>query len=65
MRDQILRRPLTLLLAISALALLLAYQFRASIVLEMNSLTEEQYLTRGFYAPEERFGITYRWSSGR
>ncbi len=64
MRNQILRNPPALLLIMSALALLTAYQFRAPIVLEMASPAEEQYLTRGFYPPEESAGVTFRWTSG-
>ena len=64
MRHQALRNPLILLGTVSALALAVAYQFRASMVLDMASPAEEQYLTRGFYPPEETFGITYRWTSG-
>jgi Gpi18-like mannosyltransferase len=46
------------------LALAIAFQVRLPITLEMNSNDEEIYLTRGFYPPEETFGVTYRWTSG-
>jgi hypothetical protein len=59
-----MRKPIILLFLISALALAIAYQFHAPIVLEMNSPAEEIYLTRGFYPNEETFGVTYRWTSG-
>ena len=60
-----MRKPwLWLLLIISAVALAIAYQFRAPLVLEMTSPAEEIYLTRGFYPNEETFGVTFRWTSG-
>jgi Gpi18-like mannosyltransferase len=59
-----MRKPITLLLLISALALALAYQFRAPLALEMASPAEEIYLTRGFYPNEETAGVTFRWTSG-
>ena len=60
----VLRIPFVRLLLLATFALALAYQFRAPIVLEMSSANEEIYLTRGFYRPEETFGVTYRWTSG-
>ena len=62
--SSILRIPLVRLLLLSLIALAVAYQFRAPIVLDMSSANEEIYLTRGFYPPEETFGVTYRWTSG-
>ena len=59
-----MRKSTIALFLISAIVLVIAYQFRAPIALEMNSPAEEQYLTRGFYPPEELFGVTYRWTSG-
>ena len=59
-----MRKPWIWLLIISAVALAIAYQFRAPIGLEMSSPVEEIYLTRGFYSNEETFGVTYRWTSG-
>jgi len=64
MRDNLMHKPWLLLLIISALALISAYQFRASIVLEMASPAEEIYLTQGFYPLEETAGVTHRWTSG-
>ncbi len=64
MRNNPVRQPWLLLLIISALALIMAYQFRAPIVLEMASPAEEIYLTQGFYPLEETAGITHRWTSG-
>jgi hypothetical protein len=49
---------------VAAVTLAAAYQFRAPIVLEMNSPAEEIYLTRGFYPNEETAGVTFRWTSG-
>jgi hypothetical protein len=63
-RDYVRRRPLLALGLISAVALAIAYQFRAPLALEMASPAEEIYLTQGFYPSEETFGITYRWTSG-
>jgi len=59
-----MRKPLVVLLIISAAALAIAYQFRAPLVLEMASPAEELYLTRGFYPNEETAGVTFRWTSG-
>ncbi len=59
-----MRKPVILLLLISALTLALAYQFRAPLALEMASPAEEIYLTRGFYPNEETAGVTFRWTSG-
>ncbi len=64
MHTGIVRNPWILLWIVSAVTLAVAYQFRAPIVLEMNSPAEEIYLTRGFYPNEETFGVTYRWTSG-
>ncbi len=64
MRNNVLRKPLIVLLIISAVALAIAYQFRAPLVLEMTSSAEELYLTRGFYPNEETAGVTFRWTSG-
>jgi hypothetical protein len=60
----LLRSPLTVIGLIAAMALLVAYQVRAPLALDMAADSEEVYLTRGFYPPEETFGITYRWTSG-
>ena len=59
-----MRKPHVVLLIISAIALAIAYQFRAPLVLEMTSPAEELYLTRGFYPNEETAGVTFRWTSG-
>jgi hypothetical protein len=59
-----MRKPLVILLIISAAALAIAYQFRAPLVLEMASPADELYLTRGFYPNEETAGVTFRWTSG-
>jgi hypothetical protein len=59
-----MRKPLVVLLIISTVALAIAYQFRAPLVLEMTSAAEELYLTRGFYPNEETAGVTFRWTSG-
>jgi hypothetical protein len=64
MRNTLLRQPWIGLLLVSALALAIAYQFRAPLALEMTSPTEELYLTRGFYPNEETAGVTFRWTSG-
>ena len=61
---RLLRSPLTLIGLIAAVTLIAAYQVRAPLVLDMAADSEEIYLTRGFYPPEETFGITYRWTSG-
>lgn len=60
----LLRSPLTLISLIAAVMLFAAYQIRAPLALDMAADSEEIYLTRGFYPPEETFGITYRWTSG-
>jgi len=49
---------------LAAVVLAVAYQIRAPLALDMAADSEEIYLTRGFYPPEETFGITYRWTSG-
>jgi hypothetical protein len=59
-----MRKPWAMLLIISALALAIAYQFRAPLALEMTSPAEEIYLTSGFYDNEETAGVTFRWTSG-
>ena len=60
-----IRNRITLgLLLITLIALALAYQTRAPIVLEMSSADQDIYLARGFYRPEEAFGVTYRWTDG-
>jgi hypothetical protein len=59
-----MRKTWIRLLIISAVALAIAYQFRAPIALEMAAPADEIYLTRGFYPGEETFGVTYRWTSG-
>ncbi|HZY43436.1 MAG TPA: mannosyltransferase family protein, partial [Anaerolineae bacterium] len=59
-----LRTPHFTLGMAALIALSIAYQFRAPITLDMASNDEEIYLTRGFYPPEETFGVTYRWTSG-
>lgn len=71
MRDHVMRAiksvvhtPLFVLLIISVVALAMAYQSRAPIVLEMSSPDEEIYLTQGFYPPEETSAVTFRWTSG-
>jgi hypothetical protein len=51
-------------LLITLIALALAYQTRAPVVLEMSSADQDIYLARGFYRPEEAFGVTYRWTDG-
>jgi hypothetical protein len=53
MRTGIVRKPWILLWIVAAVTLAAAYQFRAPIVLEMNSPAEEIYLRRGFYPNEE------------
>lgn len=70
-RDHVMRAiksvvhtPLFVLLIISVVALAMAYQSRAPIVLEMSSPDEEIYLTQGFYPPEETSAVTFRWTSG-
>ncbi|MBI5566739.1 MAG: hypothetical protein HY870_17700 [Chloroflexi bacterium] len=60
----LLRSPLTLIGLIAAVVLAAAYQVRAPLALDMAADSEEIYLTRGFYPPEETFGVTYRWTSG-
>ncbi len=60
----LLRTPHFTLFMAALFALTIAYQFRAPITLDMASNDEELYLTRGFYPPEETFGVTYRWTSG-
>ena len=52
------------LLVAAAIALAVAYQTRAPIVLEMGSASEDIYLASGFYPPENVFGVSYRWTSG-
>ncbi|HKZ84291.1 MAG TPA: hypothetical protein VJ793_11615, partial [Anaerolineae bacterium] len=52
------------LVALSVIALAVMYQTRAPIALDMASSAEDIYLPRGFYAPEEVFGVTYRWTDG-
>jgi hypothetical protein len=64
MRNNVIHRPLVVLLIISTVALAVAYQFRMPLTLEMTSPAEELYLTRGFYPNEETAGVTFRWSSG-
>jgi hypothetical protein len=64
MRNNVIRRPLVMLLISSAVALAIAYQIHTPIVLEMGSPAEELYLTRGFYPNEETAGVTFRWTSG-
>jgi Gpi18-like mannosyltransferase len=64
MRNNVLRKPAIQLVILAVFTLGLAYQFRAPITLDMASNAEEIYLTRGFYPPEETFGVTYRWTSG-
>ncbi|HLF25148.1 MAG TPA: mannosyltransferase family protein [Anaerolineae bacterium] len=59
-----IRSPSFRLFALAALALLVAYQFRAPIQLEMASADEEVYLRQGFYPPEVTAGVTHRWTSG-
>jgi hypothetical protein len=59
-----MRKPWIWLLIISAVTLVLAYQLRAPIALEMTAPTEELYLTHGFYPNEETAGVTFRWTSG-
>jgi len=51
------------LLVVAVIGLALAYQARRPIVLEMSPAGEELYLERGFYRPEEVFGVTYRWTN--
>ena len=60
----VVRTPLFVLLIISVVALAMAYQSRAPIVLEMSSPDEEIYLAQGFYPPEETSAVTFRWTSG-
>ena len=64
MRNNVIHRPLVVLLIISTVALAVAYQFRMPLTLEMTSPAEEIYLTRGFYPNEETAGVTFRWTSG-
>lgn len=52
------------LLVLAMLSLALAYQSRRPVTLEMSSASEQAYLARGFYRPEEAFGVTYRWTDG-
>lgn len=59
-----MRNNAVLLALLAVIALALAYQVQVPITLEMKSNDEEIYLTRGFYPPEETFGVTYRWTSG-
>ncbi len=61
---RLLRSPHVLIGLIAAVTLAVAYQVRAPLTLDMASDDEEIYLTRGFYPPEETFGVTYRWTSG-
>lgn len=61
---RLLRSPHVLIGLIAAVTLAAAYQVRTPLTLDMASASEEIYLTRGFYPPEETFGITYRWTSG-
>ena len=61
---RLLRSPFVLIGLISAVALAAAYQVRAPLALDMASDSEEIYLLRGFYPPEETFGVTFRWTSG-
>jgi len=52
------------LFLITLIALALAYQTRAPIVLEMGATDQDIFLARGFYRAEEAFGVTYRWTDG-
>lgn len=61
---RLLRSPFALIGLIAAVALAAAYQVRAPLMLDMAANSEEIYLTRGFYPPEETFGVTFRWTSG-
>lgn len=61
---RLLRSPFALIGLIAAVALAAAYQVRAPLTLDMGTTSEEIYLTRGFYPPEETFGVTFRWTSG-
>ncbi|HET7089600.1 MAG TPA: hypothetical protein VFL17_13205, partial [Anaerolineae bacterium] len=58
------RNPLFALLVLSVIALAVAYQARAPIALDMASSAEDIHLPQGFNAPEEVFGVTYRWTDG-
>ncbi len=58
------RNPLVALLVLSVVTLAVVYQTRAPITLDMASSAEGIYLPRGFYTPEEVFGVTYRWTDG-
>jgi hypothetical protein len=57
------RMAMGLLVAV-AVALAVAYQTRAPIILEMGSASEDVYLTSGFYPPENAFDVLYRWTNG-
>ena len=63
-KSQILNRTAVGLLVAAVVALAVAYQVRAPIILEMGSTGEDVYLARGFYPPENAFGVSYRWTSG-
>jgi len=63
-KSQILNRTAVGLLVAAVVALAVAYQVRAPIILEMGSTSEDVYLARGFYPPENAFGVSYRWTSG-
>lgn len=52
------------LLVAAAVALAVAYQTRAPIILEIGSASEDVYLASGFYPPENAFGVSYRWTNG-
>jgi len=59
----VLRVPYIGLSVLAIAALLVAYQTRAPIVLDLAATDEARYLS-GFYAPEVTAGVTHRWTDG-